>query len=89
MKNIEDKIACRAYRCLKSTRTTTQTLIDLNSGLARKEDTLISHTPNVHQRLKLLDQMIEGHINSVEILAERISATLGLVGQIVPTRGQY
>jgi hypothetical protein len=81
LRNIEDKILCKACRCLKSTSELIQTLQELNDNLPRTNPTFSAASELVRQQLELIVHRLEGHINAAEILAERVQATLGLVSQ--------
>lgn len=59
-----------------------KTIIQLNDSLAKSDPTLAAESVSVDQQLQLIDQRLEGHINSAETLALRIQATLGLVSKM-------
>lgn len=79
LRNIEDKILCRALRCLKSTRVLVHSLNSINDGLPTNDTAFVVETTSIRQQLQLINHRIDGHINASEILAERVQATLGLV----------
>lgn len=79
LRHIEDKIVCKASRCLRSTDTLVQTLMTINEGLALKIPALEESSYTVRQELKIIKYHLESHIDAAEILAQRVQATLGLV----------
>lgn len=82
LRNIEDKIVCRACRCLNSTQLLLKTIIQLNDSLPKSDPVFAAESASVDRQLQLIDQRLEGHINAAETLALRIQATLGLVSEI-------
>ena len=79
MRNLEDKITCKALRCLRSTLKLAETLLLLNEPLLNGDPTGPKDALQVQKELQLLIHRIEGYVNTAELLAERIQATLGLV----------
>lgn len=79
LRSIEDKILCRACRCLNSTKKIIDTLEELNDALPQNDPAFLKATASVRQQLQLMIHRLDGHINAAEILAERVQATLGLV----------
>jgi hypothetical protein len=79
LRHIEDKIVCKACRCLRSTITLVQTLMTINATLVASNPSLGESSHNVLQELQLFEQRLQGHVNAAELLAERVQATLGLV----------
>jgi hypothetical protein len=79
LRHLEDKIVCKACKCLHSTMVLVQTLMAINTALATKMPTLGQSSYGVHQELQLLEHRLQSHINAAGTLAERIQATLGLV----------
>ena len=79
LRNIEDKIVCKACRCLRSTKTILDTLQKLNDSLLKQEPEFAAQSAKVAQHLQLFQDRVDAHINSADILALRVQATLGLV----------
>jgi hypothetical protein len=79
LRHIEDKIVCKASRCICSTSIVVQTLIAINAELAANIPSLINSSRTVHEELQLFQQRLQSHNNAAEILAQRVQATLGLV----------
>ncbi|KAF2182449.1 hypothetical protein K469DRAFT_636798 [Zopfia rhizophila CBS 207.26] len=88
LRNIEDKIVCRACRCLKSTRRIVDTLIELNKSLPHEDAAFASKCISVHHQLVLFDHRLEGHINAADTLAQRVQATLGLLTNMLDLQNQ-
>lgn len=79
LRHIEDKIVCKACRCLRSTIVLVQTLKVVNTNVASNNALLGIESQTVHRELQQFEYRLEGHINAAEILAQRVQATLGLV----------
>jgi hypothetical protein len=86
LRNLEDKILCKACRCLKSTMKIIETLADLNKNLPKTDPAFATKTEAVHQQFQLIRQRLEAHIDTAELLAQRVQATLGLVGREYSTK---
>lgn len=89
LRHIEDKIVCKACRCLRSTSTIVQTLMSINSALAANILSLAESSYGVHQELQLMDHRLQSHIDAAEILAQRVEATLGLVSEPNEKQNQF
>jgi hypothetical protein len=79
LRHIEDKIVCKACKCLRSTIVLVQTLTNINTALATNVPSLGESSYGVHQELQIMEHRLESHINAAETLAQRVQATLGLV----------
>ncbi|KAF2837145.1 hypothetical protein M501DRAFT_995677 [Patellaria atrata CBS 101060] len=89
LRNLEDKISCKALRCLRSTVKLVQTLKELNVGLEGNKDLEFEEkTKQVHQAFRLIIHRLEGHINAAEMLAERIQSTIGLFRDLLDLQNQ-
>jgi hypothetical protein len=75
LRHLEDKIVCKACRCLRSTIVLVKTLMTVNTAITNSNP----QKSSVHKELLQLEHRLEGHINAAEILAQRVQATLGLV----------
>ncbi|KAF2708726.1 hypothetical protein K504DRAFT_534314 [Pleomassaria siparia CBS 279.74] len=89
LRNIEDKIICRACRCLYSTKVLLKTLVRINDSLPASDPVFASRSASIAQQLQLIDQRLEGHINAAETLALRIQATLGLLTNMLDLQNQF
>lgn len=76
---MEDKVTCKAYRCLQSTIALVKTLMQINESLATSGRFEWDRCEEVKRELQLLEHKLQGYVNSVEILGQRVGATLGLV----------
>jgi Mg2+ and Co2+ transporter CorA len=88
LRNTEDKIVCKACRCLSSTMQILETLFALNAALPQREASFTDECASVHRQLQLMQQRIEGHLNSAGILAQRVQATLGLLTNLLDLQNQ-
>lgn len=88
LRRIEDKIVCKAIRCLRSTSILVQTLISINKGLSTSIPSLVEDSRVVDQELQLFEHQIEGYSNAAEILAQRVQATLGLLTNLLDIGNQ-
>ena len=79
LKNIEDKILCRALRCLKGTQSIVKSLSDINRNLPATDVEFAGVSNGIQQQLQLMSQRLESHIVAAELLGQRVTATLGLV----------
>ena len=79
LRHIEDKIVCRACRYLKSTRTLVRTLADLNKSLPTTDVDFAAQSASIAQEFQLFEHRLGGHINAAKLLAQRVTATVGLV----------
>ncbi|CAO2649255.1 Nn.00g066400.m01.CDS01 [Neocucurbitaria sp. VM-36] len=83
LRHIEDKIMCKAYRCLQSTATLVKDLIKINKTLADSNQRWVQECHGVQQELQLFEHRLQGQINAVEILGQRVQATLGLLTDLL------
>jgi hypothetical protein len=74
---------CKTCRCLNSTLTLVQTLGVINAALTVSGTSSSEDSHAVQQELQLFEHRLQGHINAAEILAQRVQATLGLVGFVI------
>jgi hypothetical protein len=81
LRHLEDKIVCKASRCLHSTYALIQALTAINAALSGKDPSLITASQSVQQELQLFEDRIRAHLNAIGILGERVQATLGLVSE--------
>ncbi|KAF2809485.1 uncharacterized protein BDZ99DRAFT_531837 [Mytilinidion resinicola] len=88
LRNIEDKIVCRAIRCLQSTGKTVKTLMEISGSWPKADATFAVESTSVYERLRLIDHRLENYVNSAEILAERTRATLGLLTNMLDVQNQ-
>jgi hypothetical protein len=88
LRRIEDKIVCKAIRCLRSTSILVETLIDINAGLSKNIPSLVDDSRVVDQELRLFEHQIQCHLNAAEILAQRVQATLGLLTNLLDIGNQ-
>jgi hypothetical protein len=79
LRNLEDKILCKACRCLSSTRETVKTLEKINTSISQINPELAEESLVIFQQLQGIRQRLDAYINTAEILAHRVQATLGLV----------
>jgi hypothetical protein len=79
LRHIEDKIVCKACKCLRSNIVLVKTLMSINTAFATKIPSLGESSYSVHQELQIMEHRLESHINAAETLAQRVQATLGLV----------
>ena len=82
LRHIEDKIVCKAYRCLQSTLSLVQDLTKINNFLVNSNECWAEDSRLIQQELQLFEHRLQGQINAVEILGQRVQATLGLVSRI-------
>jgi hypothetical protein len=75
---------CKVCRCLRSTKTILETLQKLNGSLPKQEPEFAAQSTEIAQHLQLFQDRVDAHINSADILALRVQATLGLVS-LLPT----
>jgi len=81
LRHIEDKIVCKACKCLRSNLVLVQTLMSINTALATSIPSLRESSFGVHRELQIMEHRLESHLNVADTLAQRVQATLGLVGE--------
>ena len=81
LRNVQDKIVCKAGYCLRSSRKILETLQKLNDALPRTNTDFAAQSDRIAQHIQVMLDRLDGHINSVDILAERVQATLGMVSR--------
>ena len=81
LRHIEDKIVCKACKSLRSNLVLVQTLMGINTALATNISSLREPSYGVHRELQIMEHRLESHLNVADTLAQRVQATLGLVGE--------
>ncbi|OAG25013.1 hypothetical protein CC77DRAFT_297181 [Alternaria alternata] len=88
LRHIEDKIVCKACKCLRSNIVLVKTLMSINTAFATKIPSLGESSYSVHQELQIMEHRLESHINAAETLAQRVQATLGLLTNLLDIGNQ-
>jgi len=85
---IEDKIVCKACKCLRSNIVLVQTLMSINTTLATNIPLLGETSYGVHRELQIMEHRLESHLDVADTLAQRVKATLGLLTNLLDIENQ-
>ncbi|KAI4948625.1 hypothetical protein J4E86_007973 [Alternaria arbusti] len=88
LRHIEDKIVCKACKCLRSNLVLVQTLTSINTALATNIPPLRELSYGVHRELQIMEHRLESHLNVADTLAQRVQATLGLLTNLLDIENQ-
>ena len=55
--------------------------MSINTALATNISSLREPSYGVHRELQIMEHRLESHLNVADTLAQRVQATLGLVGE--------